>query len=214
MNILQDLNNPWNVPNLSDFMFYNCPECVYKCKDDTDFQTHAVVNHPQAKCFFEKLEENHELILENNHMNFSTDDQHNNSAVENELKIKTEDDEENNDTKILDSKFFEDFNIIHEDDEEDESDSKPDPSDFDWFPESTHDLELKNGNENANQTIISKSRKFRKSNNKKKFSRKKVICDDDNNITELASSKKDYLCEYCLMKFPKLSDVKEHIQGD
>ena len=218
MNILQDLNNPWNVPTLSDFMFYNCPECVYKCKDDTDFQTHAVVNHPQAKCFFEKLEENHELILENNHMNFSTDDQHNNS-VENELKIKTEDDEENNDTKILDSKFFDNFNIIHEDDG-DESDFKPDQSDFDWFPESTSDLEQKYENQNSNQTSIrSKNRNLpgSKSKNKKLISRKKVVCDDgiiDNDSAELASNKKDYLCEYCLMKFPKLSDVKEHIQGD
>ena len=94
MNILQDLN-PWNVPTLSDFMFYNCPECVYKSRDDTDFQTHAVVNHyPQAKYFFEKLEENHELILGNNH-NISD---HNPS--ENELKIKTEY-QENDTTKIL-----------------------------------------------------------------------------------------------------------------
>ena len=103
MNILQDLN-PWNVPTLSDFMFYNCPECVYKSKDDTDFQTHAVVNHPQAKNFFEKLEENHELILENNHNNIN--------PAENELKIKTEDlYNEENDSKILDSKFFDGFDI-------------------------------------------------------------------------------------------------------
>ena len=218
MNILQDLNNPWNVPNLSDFMFYNCPECVYKSKDDTDFQTHAVVNHPQAKCFFEKLEENHELILENNHNNISD---HN--PAENELKIKTEDlYNEENDSKILDSKFFDyGFNIHEDEDEKDEdedlSDSKVDQSDFDWFPESTSDLEQKYENPNSNQTR-SKNRNLRgsKSNNsnKKKIISRKKVDDIDNNISELASSKKDYLCEYCLMKFPKLIDVKQHIQGD
>ena len=45
-------NNPWQVMDLEAFNFLCCPECVYRSKEDTHFQTHAVQNHPRSKVFF------------------------------------------------------------------------------------------------------------------------------------------------------------------
>ena len=90
MNIQGNLN-PWDVTALSEFSYYCCPECVYKSKDDTDFQTHAVINHPQARSFFDHI-------------------------IEPKLKIKTELDEEDDDiedhddNEVNDLKYF--WNLI------------------------------------------------------------------------------------------------------
>ena len=44
--------NPWSVESIQDFMFINCPECVYKTKDEHSFEDHAIQNHPQAHVLF------------------------------------------------------------------------------------------------------------------------------------------------------------------
>ena len=49
------LGNPWEVENVTAFVYYNCPECVYRCKDETSFQDHAVHNHPQSVVLFSKV---------------------------------------------------------------------------------------------------------------------------------------------------------------
>ena len=38
----------------SVFSYFCCPECVYRAKTVADFQVHAIVNHPDAKDFFER----------------------------------------------------------------------------------------------------------------------------------------------------------------
>ena len=42
-------DNPWLVPNLDEFLFYNCPECSLKTKEHDTFFKHAVSLHPKAK---------------------------------------------------------------------------------------------------------------------------------------------------------------------
>ena len=37
--------NPWMVPSLNEFTFLCCPECVFRSKIATSFQTHAIQNH-------------------------------------------------------------------------------------------------------------------------------------------------------------------------
>ena len=49
-------HNPWAVPNIDSFNFLCCPECVYRSKEESSFQTHALQNHPKSKKFF-KYEE-------------------------------------------------------------------------------------------------------------------------------------------------------------
>ena len=49
------LGNPWEVENVTAFSFLCCPECVYRCKDETSFQDHAVHHHPQSVVLFSKV---------------------------------------------------------------------------------------------------------------------------------------------------------------
>ena len=46
--------NPWQVENLSSFVFLNCPECVFKTKNKNNFQDHALKKHPMSCTLFEK----------------------------------------------------------------------------------------------------------------------------------------------------------------
>ena len=46
--------NPWQVQSIEAFSFLNCPECVFKIKDEDLFQEHAVKNHPKSCVFFEE----------------------------------------------------------------------------------------------------------------------------------------------------------------
>ena len=44
--------NPWLVDNIEAFSFYCCPECVFRSKEESFFQAHALQNHLQATSFF------------------------------------------------------------------------------------------------------------------------------------------------------------------
>ena len=46
--------NPWQVDDIANFSYFCCPECIFKTKTVPDFQVHAIVNHPDAKDFFER----------------------------------------------------------------------------------------------------------------------------------------------------------------
>ena len=45
-------NNPWAVTCIDSFNFFCCPECVYRSKEESSFQVHAVQNHPKSEAFF------------------------------------------------------------------------------------------------------------------------------------------------------------------
>ena len=47
-------NNPWAVTCIDSFNFFCCPECVYRSKEESSFQVHAVQNHPKSKAFFKQ----------------------------------------------------------------------------------------------------------------------------------------------------------------
>ena len=41
-----NVENPWhNVSNFESFLFYGCPECVYKNTSVTEFANHISANH-------------------------------------------------------------------------------------------------------------------------------------------------------------------------
>ena len=44
--------NPWLVSNIQDFAYLNCPECLFKSKEEVSFQDHALKNHPKSFAFF------------------------------------------------------------------------------------------------------------------------------------------------------------------
>ena len=49
--------NPWMVPSLNEFTFLCCPECVFRSKIATSFQTHAIQNHPKSSVLFSAVKE-------------------------------------------------------------------------------------------------------------------------------------------------------------
>ena len=44
--------NPWSVKNIQEFSFLNCPECVFKVKEEHIFQDHAVKHHSLSSVLF------------------------------------------------------------------------------------------------------------------------------------------------------------------
>ena len=46
--------NPWEVDNLQEFLFYHCPECDFINKEESEFYSHAVESHVQARAIFYK----------------------------------------------------------------------------------------------------------------------------------------------------------------
>ena len=48
--------NPWQAESLQDFSFLCCPECVFRTQEEIDFQSHALITHPESRNFFNKLE--------------------------------------------------------------------------------------------------------------------------------------------------------------
>jgi uncharacterized C2H2 Zn-finger protein len=48
--------NPWQVATIQEFYFLKCPECDFMHKEESDFQNHAVENHPLSVTFFGEVE--------------------------------------------------------------------------------------------------------------------------------------------------------------
>ena len=46
---MNEEKNPWDVENIQEFSFLNCPECDFKTKTETIFQDHAVENHTKSR---------------------------------------------------------------------------------------------------------------------------------------------------------------------
>ena len=44
--------NPWLVESIEPFLYFNCPECDFKAKENNLFQNHSVENHPLSFVFF------------------------------------------------------------------------------------------------------------------------------------------------------------------
>ena len=45
-------DNPWAVTSIDSFNFLCCPECAFRSKENSSFESHAVQNHPKSKAFF------------------------------------------------------------------------------------------------------------------------------------------------------------------
>ena len=44
--------NPWHVESIHAFYFLKCPECGFDTKEEKNFQTHAIQNHPMSSVLF------------------------------------------------------------------------------------------------------------------------------------------------------------------
>ena len=46
--------NPWLVDSIKAFLFFNCPECTFRTKEENLFAYHAAKNHALSTAFFDK----------------------------------------------------------------------------------------------------------------------------------------------------------------
>ena len=54
MESLERSNNPWEVENVEDFLYFCCPECDEKNHSRDHFLKHAFDQHPKSKEYLEK----------------------------------------------------------------------------------------------------------------------------------------------------------------
>ena len=62
MNTVQ-LENPWKVESIQNFLCLKCPECTFFTKEEKDFEIHAVANHPLSAALFDKTMVSSEIIV-------------------------------------------------------------------------------------------------------------------------------------------------------
>ena len=57
-------SNPWMVENIEAFVYYCCPECVFRSKDESFFQSHALQNHAGSNLLFNRQTYNEDTKIE------------------------------------------------------------------------------------------------------------------------------------------------------
>ena len=58
------MDNPWQVDSIQAFSYLKCPECVFETKEENDFETHALDNHPLAFVLFGKNEVDPDALID------------------------------------------------------------------------------------------------------------------------------------------------------
>ena len=76
-------NNPWDVPNLDEYLFYCCPECELKTKEYEIFYNHAVIIHELAKQTLQPILDDTEMVTED----ISDKDEHSDKKVFDDTKL-------------------------------------------------------------------------------------------------------------------------------
>ena len=93
MESLERSNNPWEVENVEDFLYFCCPECDVKNHSRDHFLKHAFDQHPKSKEYLEKWAYSikDELKEENNQNKFIKDDEMEQSMKEEKIDEETDD---------------------------------------------------------------------------------------------------------------------------
>ena len=97
-------NNPWEVENVEDFLYFCCPECDVKNHSRDHFLKHAFDQHPKSKEYLEKWAYSikDELKEENNQNKFIKDDE-----MEQSMKEEKKDEETDDPNMYLNSNYLE-----------------------------------------------------------------------------------------------------------
>ena len=59
------IENPWDVESVFDYLFFNCPTCFYKSSLKQNFVNHSFHTHPESIDYFKKISDNslNDIIL-------------------------------------------------------------------------------------------------------------------------------------------------------
>jgi len=102
--------NPWQVESIKSFNFFCCPECVYRSKEESTFEDHALQNHPQSKILFHDVQVKEEDCKDEN---LSCD-----------INLKVEEDYDGNEEDFNDTFDFDSLPIYAEEVSEDFDEDK------------------------------------------------------------------------------------------
>ena len=91
-----ELENPWFVEELEEFLYFCCPECDLKDQSRENFLEHALNQHPKSKDSLYKFEIKDEPL----------DDSEKNQLFENDTFCDDENEEEYLQNDELSSDFF------------------------------------------------------------------------------------------------------------
>ena len=89
---LENMDNPWSVLDLSEFLKYCCPECDFKDINVQVFSNHAKISHKNASTFFqnENIIENDSSHIEEEETKFSLSESFKETQSELESTFKIE----------------------------------------------------------------------------------------------------------------------------
>ena len=104
MESLERSNNPWEVENVEDFLYFCCPECDVKNHSRDHFLKHAFDQHPKSKEYLEKWAYSikDELKEENNQNRYIKDDE-----MEQSMKVEKIDEGTDDPNMYLNSNYLE-----------------------------------------------------------------------------------------------------------
>ena len=52
------MENPWNIQSIYEFLYFNCPSCVFKISSKQEFIDHAYEIHPESIEYLTKINDN------------------------------------------------------------------------------------------------------------------------------------------------------------
>ena len=89
MNMISSSNssNPWCQKQLSDFIFYLCPECDFKDQNQQNFIEHASNFHPLSKEIFEIKDSENNIETSEDYVDHEEEEE---KTFENDQKSVTE----------------------------------------------------------------------------------------------------------------------------
>ena len=178
-----EVNDPWNVDTLEEFLYYCCPECKdqrMQCKED--FIKHALDKHPKSKISFSKML----LVKKENSIELdhgkSIDIQTFETACDIEYLVKSENNEDwHNNSKTINHLKKEQL-----------------------FENKVQAEEV----QSKDTTVIEDSKDFECKSCSKSFSSAQYLRKHIYNIHE---GHKDFNCKYCVKSFSQKSSLKNHI---
>ena len=186
--------NPWLVESIQAFYYLKCPECSFDTQEETNFQDHAIENHPLSFALFGKSEtDNFEQIL---NTSLSEDDP---NLIENSYNIKQEYDEITDNDTNYDHQNLEHQNYEHQNYEHQNYEHFVIPM------KKEIDINLKNESSKDSVPILPLK--------KQKVKIKKVKKEKKESKPRGRPVKKSYNCIVCENVFDSKSDLKLHFSS-
>ena len=215
-----EIENPWNVENLEEFLYFCCPECDLKDQSKIEFLQHALEQHPKAK---ECVQQFNEFIVKQEFCDADEDDLNcfsenfNDSIYDYGEILKCEVKEEPSDPNDISSQasHHNSINILKNNNKSEFSLNSSDPIQID---KNNHNCEMCGKSFTVKNSLLNhisavhkglKEHKCHLCN--KAYGYKNILKAHIKNVHEQSDQpKKRYKCEKCDITLATLNSLKRH----